>query len=343
MPIIGAPPGGRNIPRAVQDALDRGEIRIDFAQGLADQGVSVGIPGRLMAQNRYLVDWTDTDTYNGPRDYADLRASGLFLRARLRWGSEDTGGTYRTLAGVAGEITLQDTEGLFNPGNEESPFLFYPRGGAVSRNRAEFRHKLLVTRSDIPGAEGDNVTIWAGWLYPPDDTRNAVRGEVRFPVRSRASDHLRKQMYGVASLERSTLAREVRRTGDEPEVHVVAGGDRVIPPYRIGNPAAVRGAGLITRREFLRRLSYAAAADSYETEHGAILFDPVDTPRTPVNLLTLRVREVEIDSTTRRPITDVELRATGQTRKTQWEASTDLKEGVAGSTSVNVQRYGTGF
>ena len=289
------------------------------------------------ALTQHLVDWLDGRTYAGPAGFSDLKASGLFLASDPDWGSEDTGGTYRNLSGARGRLLLRDREGLFDPSNEDSPFHYRINvlGQVVGRNRSEFRHRYRIVRRDII-VGGFPLVVWQGWIYPPDDAQSSEAGQVAFPIKSASREELRRELplAQTRSVGDTTLAREVQKIGGAPRVIVRADAD--LPPYEFGQQMSGRPDETITRREFLRRLSYGAATDSYENELGHVVFDPVSSPRRPINISALQVDEIEIDSVTRNPITDVEVRVQTRDESTAWVKVGEDEDDLTDTSNGNV-------
>ena len=255
---------------------------------------------------RWLVDWRGGHTFIGPLNYHDLKASGLWWRGRVAWGSEDTGGTYRSLTGASGVIELRDRAGLFDPSNTASPF--YDTSGEFPRNLAEFRHRLRVVRTDT------NQIVWQGWMYPPDDLQNSRDGIVTFLIGSAAREELRSRMAPVASLA-TTAVSALRKVGTIGPGNVRVRDNRAVPPYSFGQLARGNRGG-ISRREYIKRIGYATAMDSYEDNYGQVWLDPIDTPSHPVSIDDLDIEYFDLDSTTRRPITDVEIKTVSTTVNT---------------------------
>ena len=290
------------------------------------------------ARTRHLVDWLDGRTFIGPAGFGDLKASGLYIDSDAEWGSEDTGGTYRALTGARGFLRLRDREGLFDPANEDSPFWY--RVAGFGRNRAEFRHRYRIVRDDILVA-GAPLLVWQGWIYPPDDAQTAGAGEVAFPLKSYSREELRREMTTAQarSIRETMLSREAQKIGGSPRVIVRT--DGALPPYDFTQ--AGEGVSTLDRREFLRNLSYGAATDSYEDEQGRVVFDAVSQPRTPIDVSALEVDEIEIDSVTRNPITDVEVVIRDTITASRWTKVGDeerIGSDTAGSPLANRARWG---
>ena len=269
---------------------------------------------------RFYLDWFD-DGFNAP--FSEATESGIYEDIQFAWGSDHYGGAFNEVAPGRGSIALRNLDGLFNAENQDSPLSY--RVGGVNRTQANLRHRFLAVRDDLPGGR---QVVFACHVYPPVEEINPADDIVNFELAHEALYQLR-EFISPESGSTSTLQAELVKMGAAPVAHVASiAANRPVPPYDFGR---------ITRKVFIDNLVLMTACDAYMTNVGEIVFQPLDTGRSPIAIGNVDLLDLRYDSRVVEPLTDV----TFETRSIITGNWTEVGSGER-SPLFNQRRWGAG-